>query len=138
MIARLRRRGEHDAVVRGVLRVVRDGQLRPAGHLGLRRRVHGDPRRASRRNLWSRSLAATTLILGAAYTLWMVKRVIFGDGRATTHVAELHGHQRARVRSCWACSRVGVLAIGLWPKPLTDLMDTVDRAAGEPAAATKL
>ena len=39
----LRRRGEHDAVVRRVLGVVLDGQLRPARHERLRRRIHGDP-----------------------------------------------------------------------------------------------
>ena len=38
----LRRRREHDAEVRRVLDALRDGQLRPAGHVGFRRRVHGD------------------------------------------------------------------------------------------------
>ena len=65
--------------------------------------------------------AATTLILGAAYTLWMVKRVVFGKV-ANHHVAELTD---INAREAWVLGifAVGVLAIGLYPKPLTDLMD---------------
>ena len=56
--------------------------------------------------------AATTLIIGAAYTLWLVKRVIFGEvGNA--HVAELKDINAARMRSCSACSPLGVLLIGV-------------------------
>ncbi len=65
--------------------------------------------------------AATTLILGAAYTLWMVKRVVFGSV-ANHHVAELTDMnlREALVLGIFA---VGVLALGVYPKPLTDLMD---------------
>ncbi|MDX2300539.1 MAG: NADH-quinone oxidoreductase subunit M [Xanthomonadaceae bacterium] len=65
--------------------------------------------------------AASTLILGAAYTLWMVKRVVFGEV-ANAHVAELKdiGAREVIVLGAFA---VGVLALGLWPKPLIDLMD---------------
>ncbi|OGT56987.1 MAG: NADH-quinone oxidoreductase subunit M [Gammaproteobacteria bacterium RIFCSPHIGHO2_12_FULL_63_22] len=65
--------------------------------------------------------AATTLILGAAYTLWMVKRVVFGKV-ANHHVAELTD---INSREAWVLGifAVGVLAVGLYPKPLTDLMD---------------
>ena len=65
--------------------------------------------------------AATTLILGAAYTLWMVKRVVFGDV-ANAHVAAL---QDVNAREAWVLGvfALGALAIGLYPKPLTDLMD---------------
>jgi len=65
--------------------------------------------------------AATTLILGAAYTLWMVKRVVFGKV-ANHHVAELTD---MNAREAWvlAIFAIGVLAVGLYPKPLTDLMD---------------
>ncbi len=52
---RLRRRDQHDAGVRRVHGAVRDGECRPAGHLRLRRRVPGDPRRASRRASGTRS-----------------------------------------------------------------------------------
>ena len=66
------------------------------GTSGLRRRVPRDHRAASSASFWFAFLAATTLILGAAYTLWMVKRVIFGEV-ANDHVAELTGRERARV-----------------------------------------
>ncbi|MBB5015201.1 NADH-quinone oxidoreductase subunit M [Rehaibacterium terrae] len=70
---------------------------------------------------WLAFAAAFTLILGAAYTLWLVKRVIFGEV-ANQHVAELQdiNGREALVLVVFA---IGVLAIGLWPKPLTDLMD---------------
>ena len=65
--------------------------------------------------------AATTLILGAACTLWMVKRVVFGKV-ANHHVAELTD---INAREAWVLGifALGVLAVGLYPKPLTDLMD---------------
>ena len=65
--------------------------------------------------------AATTLVLGAAYTLWMVKRVVFGKV-ANHHVAELTDMNG---REAWVLGlfAVGVLALGVYPKPLTDLMD---------------
>ena len=51
---------------------------------------------AFKANFWYAFLAAVTLILGAAYTLWLVKRVIFGEV-ANHHVAELTGSQLPRV-----------------------------------------
>ena len=65
--------------------------------------------------------AATTLVLGAAYTLWMVKRVVFGKV-ANRHVAELTD---MNAREAWVLGifAAGVLALGVYPKPLTDLMD---------------
>jgi len=65
--------------------------------------------------------AATTLVLGAAYTLWMVKRVVFGKV-ANAHVAELTD---INAREAWVLGifAIGVLALGVYPKPLTDLMD---------------
>src|SRR5436190_23540612 len=65
--------------------------------------------------------AATTLILGAAYTLWMVKRVVFG-AVANHHVAELT-EMNGREALVLGVFALGVLAIGVYPKPLTDLMD---------------
>ncbi len=71
-------------------------------------------------NFWFAFLAATTLILGAAYTLWMVKRVMFGDV-ANDEVAKLTDiNQREFIML--ASLAVIVLAIGLWPAPLTDVM----------------
>ena len=78
-------------------------------------------------------VAASTLILGAAYTLWMVKRVVFGEV-ANHHVAELTD---INAREAWMLGlfAVGVLVLGVYPKPLTDLMDAPIAAAGRPARA---
>jgi NADH-quinone oxidoreductase subunit M len=80
--------------------------------------------------------AATTLVLGAAYTLWMVKRVIFGPV-ANHHVAELTD---INARETWmlAIFAVGVLALGVYPKPLTDLMNAPIAQLVTQLAATKL
>ncbi len=65
--------------------------------------------------------AATTLIIGAAYTLLLYKRVFFGEvGNA--HVAEMKDID-GRETLVLVAFAVGVLALGLWPKPLTDLME---------------
>jgi len=71
-------------------------------------------------NFWIAALAATTLIFGAAYTLWMVKRVYFGDV-ANKHVAEL-ADINAREFLMLAILAAAVLAMGLYPKPFTDVM----------------
>jgi NADH-quinone oxidoreductase subunit M len=80
--------------------------------------------------------AATTLILGAAYTLWMVKRVVFGEV-ANPHVAALTD---VNAREAWVLGifALGVLAIGVYPKPLTDLMDASVAQLVTQLAATKL
>jgi NADH-quinone oxidoreductase subunit M len=80
--------------------------------------------------------AATTLITGAAYTLWLTKRVIWGD-ITNPHVAEM---QDIDFRE-WIVLGVfaaGVLLIGLWPKPLTDLMEPSIAQLASQLAATKL
>jgi len=71
-------------------------------------------------NFWFAFLAATTLILGAAYTLWMVKRVFFGEV-ANQHVAELEDIN-TREFMLLASLAVIVLVLGLWPDPLLDVM----------------
>ena len=69
-------------------------------------------------DLWVGVAAASTLILGAAYSLWMYKRVVFG-GVANPHVAELRD---VNGREFWmlVVMAVAVLWMGLQPKPLTD------------------
>jgi NADH-quinone oxidoreductase subunit M len=81
-------------------------------------------------------VAATTLITGAAYTLWMVKRVVFGPV-ANHHVAEL---KDINAREAWVLGlfALGVLAIGLYPKPLIDLMDASVTHLISQLGATKL
>jgi NADH-quinone oxidoreductase subunit M len=72
-------------------------------------------------NPWVAAAAALILIIGAAYTLWLVKRVIFG-AVANDHVAQLKDIdlREALVLGAFAA---GVLLIGVWPAPLTHLMD---------------
>lgn len=71
-------------------------------------------------NFWIAFLAASTLILGAAYTLWMVKRVIFGD-IANDNVKALTD-VNSREFFFLAVLAVAVLVLGLWPDPLVDVM----------------
>jgi NADH-quinone oxidoreductase subunit M len=71
-------------------------------------------------NFWIAALAATALVSGAAYTLWMVKRVYYGDV-ANHHVAELKD-VNAREFFMLAVLAIAVLAMGLYPKPFTDVM----------------
>lgn len=71
-------------------------------------------------NFWIAMLAATTLVFGAAYTLWMVKRVYFGDV-ANEHVRELQD-LNGREFVMLAVLAVAVLWMGLYPKPFTDVM----------------
>jgi NADH-quinone oxidoreductase subunit M len=71
-------------------------------------------------NFWLGFLAALTLILGAAYTLWMYKRVIFG-AVANAGVAALTDLSR---REFWLLATLAglVLWLGLWPRPFIDVM----------------
>jgi NADH-quinone oxidoreductase subunit M len=71
-------------------------------------------------NFWVGFAAATTLILGAAYTLWMYKRVAFG-AVANRHVAELEDIN-AREFLILGILAVAVLAMGIYPFPFTDVM----------------
>ncbi|MFB1030308.1 MAG: NADH-quinone oxidoreductase subunit M, partial [Thauera sp.] len=71
-------------------------------------------------NFWIGFVAATTLILGAAYSLWMYKRVVFGKV-ANPHVAELEDIN-GREFAFLAVLAVCVLAMGLYPFPFTEVM----------------
>jgi NADH-quinone oxidoreductase subunit M len=76
-------------------------------------------------NFWFAFLAASTLILGAAYTLWMVKRVVYGEV-ANQHVAELKDLE-GREFLVLGILAVAVLLVGLWPAPLVDMMSVTVR-----------
>jgi NADH-quinone oxidoreductase subunit M len=71
-------------------------------------------------NFWVAFAAASTLILGAAYSLWMYKRVVFG-GVANSHVAEL---QDVNPREFWMLAALAIVSLwmGLQPKPVTDML----------------
>ena len=71
-------------------------------------------------NFWLAALSATTLVFGAAYTLWMVKRVYFG-AVANDHVKELSDLE-PREFLMLALLAVAVLWMGVYPKPFTDVM----------------
>jgi NADH-quinone oxidoreductase subunit M len=71
-------------------------------------------------NFWYAFLAALTLILGAAYSLWLVKRVIFGEV-TNNNVATLKDIN-AREALVLGTLAVAVLAVGLWPEPLVNVM----------------
>lgn len=87
-------------------------------------------------NFWVGALAATTLIFGAAYSLWMYKRVVFGDV-ANEHVAEL---KDVNAREFWMLMVMAVLVLGmgLYPKPFTDVMHESVQSLLKHAATSKL
>jgi NADH-quinone oxidoreductase subunit M len=91
---------------------------------------------AVKTNFWIGFLAAMTLILGAAYTLWMYKRVIFGEV-ANANVAKLTD---IGSREFWMLGVVAlaVLAMGVWPKPFIDVMHTSVADLLQVAARTKI
>jgi NADH-quinone oxidoreductase subunit M len=71
-------------------------------------------------NFWVAFASATTMIVGAAYTLWMYKRVVFG-AVANHHVAELTDIN-AREFLILALLAVCALGMGLYPLPFTEVM----------------
>lgn len=80
---------------------------------------------AFKASFWIAFLAALTLILGAAYTLWMVKRVIFG-GIANDNVKALTDINK-REFLFLSLLAIAVLVLGLWPDPLVNVMHaTID------------
>ena len=74
-----------------------------------------------RADFWYAFLAATTLILAAAFTLWMVKRVVFGPvgNDEVAQLKDLNGRETLNLGMLAAAT----LAIGIWPKPLVDVME---------------
>jgi NADH-quinone oxidoreductase subunit M len=87
-------------------------------------------------NFWIAALAATTLVFGAAYTLWMVKRVYFGDvaNDDVKRLADIGGREFLML----ALLAAAVLFMGLYPKPFTDAMQTSVVELLRHVAATKL
>jgi NADH-quinone oxidoreductase subunit M len=87
-------------------------------------------------NVWYAFLAGTTLILSAAYTLWLVKRVIFG-AVANDHVRDLKdlNHREFLVLSLLA---VAVLIVGIWPAPLLDVIRATTQHLSEQLLMSKI
>jgi NADH-quinone oxidoreductase subunit M len=91
---------------------------------------------AFKASFWYAFFAAFTLILGAAYTLWLVKRVIFGPV-ANTGVAgltDLNGREFLIL----GVLAVGVLALGLWPAPLLEVLQPTVRHLVEQIVTSKI
>ncbi len=87
-------------------------------------------------NFWVAALASTTLIFGAAYSLWMYKRVIFG-AVANEHVAGLSDLSR-REFSMLLVMALMVLVMGLWPRPVTDMTEASVDALLRHVAVSKI
>ncbi len=87
-------------------------------------------------NFWYAVLASTTLIFGAAYTLWMVKRVYYGEV-ANHHVAELTDINR-REFLILALLAILVLGFGLYPQPITEMTHASVQQLLEHLAISKL
>jgi NADH-quinone oxidoreductase subunit M len=87
-------------------------------------------------NVWYAFLAGTTLVLGAAYTLWLVKRVIYGEV-ANEHVAALKD-LNGREFFVLSILAIGVLVVGLWPAPLLDVMRSSTQHLAEQLLLSKI
>ena len=87
-------------------------------------------------NFWIGLLAATALILGASYSLWMVKRVAFGD-IANDQVRELQDLSN-REFLILGVMALAVIYMGVHPKPFTDVMHVSVEALLQHASISKL
>ncbi len=87
-------------------------------------------------NFWYAFLAATTLIIGAAYTLWMVKRVIFGDvgNEKVADLKDVNGREFLILGLLAAM----VLLFGLWPDPMVEVMHPTVENLLQHISASKL
>ncbi len=91
---------------------------------------------AFKANFWYAFLAASTLILGAAYTLWMVKRVVFGEV-TNDKVAQLQD-LNSREALILGVLAVFVILLGVWPDPLVNVMHSSVDHLLEQVMTTKL
>ena len=87
-------------------------------------------------NVWYAFLTGTTLILGAAYTLWLVKRVIFGD-IANDHVRELTDLNGREFLILGALA-IAVLLVGVWPAPVLDAMRATTQHLAQQILVSKI
>jgi len=87
-------------------------------------------------NFWLAALAATTLVFGAAYTLWMVKRVYFGEVANADVKALVDLDSRELV--VLSALAIAVLWMGVYPKPFTDVMNVSVGELIKHVAQTKL
>jgi NADH-quinone oxidoreductase subunit M len=89
-----------------------------------------------RASFWYSFLAATALVLGAAYTLWLVKRVVFGPVTSPRVAAlkDLNGREFLVLGAI----ALAVLFVGVWPQPLLKVMQPTIHHLVSQAIASKL
>jgi NADH-quinone oxidoreductase subunit M len=87
-------------------------------------------------SFWYAFLAAVTLILGAAYTLWLVKRVVFGPiaNEKVAHLTDVNGREFVVL----GVLAVAVIVLGIWPQPLLKMMEPTIHHLVDQAVATKI
>jgi NADH-quinone oxidoreductase subunit M len=87
-------------------------------------------------SFWFSLLAATTLILGAAYTLWLIKRVVFGPigNPRVAALTDLNGREFGIL----AVLAAAVLLVGIWPAPLLKIMQPTIHHLVDQAVASKI
>lgn len=91
---------------------------------------------AFKASFWLAFFAATTLILGAAYTLWMYKRVIFGE--VTNAAVKTLEDISIRENAILIALVIPVLILGVWPAPLLDMMHVTIAQLVEQLSHSKL
>jgi NADH-quinone oxidoreductase subunit M len=89
-----------------------------------------------RANFWFAAVAALTLITGAAYTLWLIKRVVLGPvaNEGVASLKDLNGREFLVL----GVLAIAVIAMGVYPKPLTDVMEPTLRHLVQLMSVSKL
>jgi NADH-quinone oxidoreductase subunit M len=91
---------------------------------------------AFKASFWYSFLAAVTLILGATYTLWLIKRVVYGPigNDRVAALQDLNGREFVVL----AALAIAVLLVGIWPAPLLKIMQPTIHHLVDQAIATKI
>ena len=87
-------------------------------------------------NGWYAAVAGLTLVLGAAYTLWMIKRVVYGE--ITNEKVRALGEVNGREKLVLGVLAVCVLGLGIYPMPLLEVMHSTVENLLQHAAISKL
>ncbi len=87
-------------------------------------------------NGWYAAVAGLTLVLGAAYTLWMIKRVVYGEitNEKVKALVDVNGREKVVLGVLAVC----VLGLGIYPMPLLEVMHSTVENLLEHAAVSKL
>ena len=87
-------------------------------------------------NGWYAAVAGLTLVLGAAYTLWMIKRVVYGEitNEKVKALVDVNGREKLVLGVLAVC----VLGLGIYPMPLLEVMHSTVENLLQHAAISKL